>query len=136
MKFTGLPLNPTPRVLRQFAAAWLVVFIIAALRAFAHKHQTSGSVFCFTALIGLAGLLKPGTVRWLFSGSMVITFPIGWCVTQITLAMMFYLILTPLALFFRLKGRDELQLKSRPDQSTFWVERGEPPAPEKYLSQF
>jgi hypothetical protein len=52
------------------------------------------------------------------------------------LGIMFYLILTPVALVFRWRGRDELQLKHKPDQSVFWVSRGEPPKAEEYFKQF
>ena len=66
----------------------------------------------------------------------MLAFPIGWLVTQLMLAIMFYLVLTPVALVFRWRGRDELRLRSRPAPSSFWVERGEPPKAEKYLKQF
>ena len=136
MKFPDLPLKPTPRVLRQFAGAWLALFLTLALRALVHGHHTASGVFAAVALIGLAGLLKPPAVRWLFIGATVAAFPIGWLVTQLMLAIMFYLVLTPVALVFRWRGRDELRLRSRPAPSSFWVERGEPPKAEKYLKQF
>jgi hypothetical protein len=136
MKFSELPLSPTPRQLRQFAGAWIVFSLVLAWRAFHRQHSAAGEIFSAMALIGLAGCVKPNLVRWLFIGAIIVTFPLGWLMTQLMLGIMFYLVLTPLALFFRIKGRDVLQLKPKPDQSTWWVERGEPPPPEKYLNQF
>ena len=40
---------------------------------------------------------------------MVLAFPIGWTVSQVILAVMFYGLFTPIGLVFRLIGRDPLQ---------------------------
>ena len=138
MKWSELPLRPTPRILRQFAATLLVVLALVCLRHPALIHGASAGRWVIGALVllGIVGLLKPATIRWLFIGATVVTFPIGWAVTLLMLGLMFYLILTPVALVFRLLGRDELQLRRRPDQSSFWIKRGEPSEPERYLKQF
>lgn len=136
MKLPALPLRPTPRVLRQFAAAWLVVFLLLALRQVVAGHRTAGAVLGAVSLVGLVGLLKPATVRWLFIGATVAAFPIGWLVTQVILAVMFYLVLMPLALVFRCVRRDALQLRRRPEQTSLWTERGDRPDAGRYLKQF
>lgn len=132
-----LPLKPTPRVLRQFAATWLVFFLAAAtLQMFLRHRVTAGAVLAAIALIGLLGLLKPTAVRWLFVTATVVAFPIGWVVTQVVLAIMFYVVLTPLALVFRWRGRDELQLRRRPEQISFWIARHPERDVKRYLKQF
>jgi Saxitoxin biosynthesis operon protein SxtJ len=137
MKWSDLPLRPTHRVLRQFAAAWLVFFLALALNQWLrHRHPTLGMILSAVALLGLAGLFKPPAVRWLFVGATVVTFPIGWVVSHILLGAMFYLVFTPLALVFRWRGRDELQLRRRREKSSFWVTRADPPEAGRYLKQF
>ena len=137
MKWSDLPLQPAPRTLRQFAAAWLVFFLAAAsYQTLVRGRPAAGYVLGAIALIGLAGLLKPLAVRWLFIGATVVAFPIGWLMTQVILAVMFYLVLTPLALVFRWRGRDELQLRREPEKSSFWITRGHPPDAGRYLKQF
>ena len=137
MTWFDLPLKPTTRALRQFAGSWLVLFVILALRqSVARHHPASGWVFAAIALVGLLGLLKPAAVRWIFIGATVAVFPIGWAVTQTVLAVMFYLVLTPLAVLFRLRGRDELRLRGKPEESSLWIERKDPPKPERYLKQY
>jgi hypothetical protein len=137
MKWFHLPLKPTPRVLRQFAAAWLVFFLaVAAQQMFLRNRVTAAAVLAAIALIGLAGLWKPSAVRWLFVGATVAAFPIGWVMTQVVLAVMFYVVLTPLALVFRWRGRDELQLRRRPGQTGFWITRCPERDVKRYLKQF
>jgi len=137
MKWFHLPLKPTPRVLRQFAAAWLVFFLaLAAQQMFLRHRVTAAAALGAIALIGLAGLWKPSTMRWLFVGATVAAFPIGWVVTQVVLAGMFYIVLTPLALVFRWRGRDELQLRRKPGQTSFWMTRRPERDVRRYLKQF
>jgi hypothetical protein len=130
--------KPTARVLRQFAAAWLVFFLLlAANQIWRRGHVPAGIVLAIASLIGIVGLIKPSSVRLLFIGASAAAFPIGWVVSQIALLIMFYGVVTPMALFWRIRRRDVLQLRAKPDQSSFWINReAEQPAPERYLKQF
>jgi hypothetical protein len=124
-------------MLRQFAAAWIVVFLAVGLRRIlGHGAPTTGYALCAVAFIGVIGLVVPGTIRWLFVGATVLAFPIGWVVTHVMLTVMFYLVLTPVGWLFRLGGRDELQLRDDPERKSYWVTRNDSPAPERYLKQF
>ena len=137
MKWSDLPLKPTPRTLRQFAAAWLGIFLLAAAQQmFVRDHTAVAAVPGAVALIGLAGLWKPSAVRWLFVGVTVATFPIGWVMTRVVLAVMFYAVLTPVALVFRWRRRDKLQLRHQPEQASFWVTRSPVQDIKRYLQQF
>lgn len=137
MKWLNLPLKPTPRALRQFAAAWLGLFLaVAAQQMFVRGRTAAACVLGAIALIGLVGLLKPSAVRWLFMGATVAAFPIGWAMTQVVLAVMFYAVLTPVALVFRWRGRDELQLRHKPEQASFWITRSPEQDVGRYLKQF
>jgi hypothetical protein len=137
MKWSDLPLKPTPRALRQFAAAWLGLFLLLALRQIFLRHQAvAGAALGAVALVGLAGLLKPAAVRWLFVGATIVSFPIGWLISQVVLGIMFYLVLTPVAMVFKLRGRDALQLRREPERSSCWMTREGASDPGRYLKQF
>ncbi len=136
MKWSDLPFNPTPRMLRQFAAALLVVLALdCVLFPGILRHPAGRCIVGALAVMGVVGLVLPALIRWLFVGATVAAFPIGWVVSQVMLALMFYLILTPLALVFRWRRRDELQLRRKPGES-YWVTREAAPKPESYLKQF
>jgi len=128
MHWPDLPWKPTQRALRQFSAAWR--------HGFARGHPAAGRILALVSLVGVLGLIQPSSVRWLFVAATAIAFPIGWLVTQLVLLVMFYLVLTPVALVFRWRGRDELQLRGRPARSSFWIEREKPPEPGRYLKQY
>jgi hypothetical protein len=137
MTWSDLPLKPTRKILRQFAAALAIVFLALALRrGFAQGHVALGLVFCAMSVWGVIGLIKPSLVRWLFIAATVVAFPIGWVVTHLVLAIMFYLILTPVSLFFRARKRDALSLARKPAGDTYWIERKPNADPARYFKQF
>lgn len=134
--FSDLQLNPTERTLRQFAGAWFLVFTAAALRQLVHGHKQIGVALILIGLIGVAGLVKPVAVKKLFIGATIAAMPLGWVMMQLMLAIMFYVVLTPIALIRRLSGRDPLQLRRQSGKQSSWVQRGNPPPPENYLKQY
>ena len=128
----------SPRTLRQFAGAWLVfISILGAQQYFARGRHTLG-IACIAAALGfgILGLVKPPAVRWLFVSLTTIEFPIGWVISQIMLAVMFYVVLTPIALVFRLIGRDVLQRKPAPGRSSFWLPKRMPADIRSYFRQY
>jgi len=138
MTWSDIPFKPTAKALRQFAAAWLVFFLaFGAHQYWVRKHTSVGLGLMILALaIGPLGLTKPAAVRWLFVGWMVLAFPIGWLISALMLLVMFYGILTPVALFFRLRGRDLLQRKPAPEATTFWVPKETPQDVRSYFRQY
>jgi len=137
MTFKDIPTDPTPKALRQFAAAWLVFFLAFGVHQFLVRgHQTVGIVMAVAAVvIGPLGLVWPPAVRWIFVGWMVLAFPIGWVLSQVMLLLMFYGLLTPVAALFRLRGRDILHCK-RSDRETYWLPKQTPTDVRSYFKQY
>ena len=138
MRWSALPLKPTSRVLRQFAAAWLVFFLAVGVYRYLVRgqHQVGITFGVMAVVVGLTGLIRPAAVRWLFVGATVVAFPIGWVVSQFMLAAMFYGILTPLAVLFRIRGRDLLALRPAPNRPTFWTPKQTPEDVGSYFRQY
>src|ERR1039458_4119730 len=87
MKWSDLPLKPTARALRQFAAAWLIFFLAVGVFRYVARgqHQIGIAVGLMAVVVGVTGLIRPAAVRWLFVGATVLAFPIGWVVSQVML---------------------------------------------------
>ena len=131
-----LDLNPAPHIIKQFA--WFAV-IGMGLLAFAVLKFTVGfawdhPVFLTCVAIGVAQLLLflAGVTivsRALFVVLSVAFVPIGFILSHVMLAVVYYLVLTPIALVFRLIGRDVIGKKLDKNAKTYWVERsGDRPA--------
>jgi hypothetical protein len=121
MNWSELDFRPSDRKLRQFSLLWIVVFGAIGLV----RH----SPIAFAAIAGVAGLIVPGLMRRIYVAATVVTFPIGWVVSRVLLAVIFYGIFTPVALLFRIAGRDRLRLRKR-DAESYWLPR-ENAAPER-----
>ena len=138
MKWSDIPRDPSRKVLRQFASAWLVFFLAwATHQGLARGRPQLGLGLAVMAVgVGVLGLIRPGAVRWLFVGWMVLAFPIGWLISQLTLIVMFYGMLTPIALFFRITGRDPLCRKQTPGVPSYWTAKEQPRDMRRYFRQY
>lgn len=124
------------RMLRQFAGLWLVVFSALAAWQYAGGHPTRALVFGgLAAALGPMGLARPETIRPVFALLTAVTRPIGMVMTRVVLGAAYYGMFTPLALFFRAKGRDPLSRARRTDVNTYWTARTGKQDPRRYLRQ-
>jgi hypothetical protein len=67
---------------------------------------------------------------------MVLAFPIGWTVSRLVLAAVFYGLFTPIGLVFRLMGRDPLARRPPHDVVSYWTEKPDRADVRRYFRQF
>ncbi len=137
MTFADIPFLPTTRVLRQFAASWLVFLSIFAAWQWFHVHNHRAAAWLAVAAlsVGALGLRFPQSVRYLFVFLMILAFPIGYTVSTLLLGTIFYLVLTPLSLIMRILGRDPLQ-RTNSQTASFWIPMEETPELSRYFRQY
>ena len=138
MQWSDVSFTPTSRVLRQFALLVLVVFgSLAAWYGIVRDEPGLATGFgVAAAVIGPLGLIAPSAIRPIFVAWMIIAFPIGWTVSRVLLALIYYGLFTPLALAFRLVGRDRLGRRHRPRLDTYWSSKSQPTGMHSYFRQF
>jgi hypothetical protein len=126
------------RTLRQFAGLWTVFLTgLACWQGFVHGRVALAVVLAALAwTVGPLGLVWPQAIRPVFVACMVVTFPVGWVVSRLALAGLYYLAFTPVALLFRLIGRDALARRYRPELQTYWEPKPQPAGAQSYLRQF
>lgn len=122
MHWRDIPFHPNIRTLRVFALGLTILLGgIAAWRYLVADEPLVALVLAVVGLaIGVVGWLQPAWVRPVFVGWMILVFPLNWVVTHLLLAIIFYGMITPLAFYFRVTGRDLLGRRLRPDQETYW----------------
>jgi hypothetical protein len=121
MQWSDIQFSPPDRTLRQFAGICLIVFgSLSAFEVMVRHRPQLALVYAVVALtVGPLGLMKPRAVRAIYVGWTVLAFPIGWLVSTTILALLFYGIFAPIALAFRLFGRDPLA-RRHTDVQTYW----------------
>lgn len=136
MRWSDINRNPSTTTLRQFAFLWLLFFLgLAAWQYFKAERPLVGGLLALLAVtIGPLGLARPAWVRGIFVGWMVLAFPIGWTISQVMLLLIFLTIFTPLALLFRIMGRDVL-LRGKQARDSLWLVKPSPADVHGYFRQ-
>lgn len=95
-------------------AFWPLIFGSGQLRIWA---LTIGLAFFVTALI------RPKTLNPLNRAWMAFGLLLSRIVNPLVLSILFFVVITPVALVTRLFGRDPLRLKLEPNSKSYWVDR-------------
>jgi Saxitoxin biosynthesis operon protein SxtJ len=138
MRWSDIPFSPSSRMLRQFAGLWLAFFGgMAAWQGIVRgRIGVALALAVLAVVIGGLGLIRPQLIRPIFVGWMVLAFPIGWTVSLVLLGLVYYGLFLPIGLVFRLVGRDALQLRPRPNLTTYWTSRPGVADVRRYFRQF
>ena len=113
--------RPDARHLRQFAWVSLVGFpALGFLLWRAHGAPwMAGALVALGVVVWLVGLVQPDRIRLVYVALLAVSVPIGWVVSGVLLRLMFYGVITPVGLLFRLTGRDALSLRC-PEGQSYW----------------
>jgi len=138
MNWRQLTFHPPIATLRQFSAGWLVLFAGLGLHRWLARGDSlwGAGLIALGVLAGGAGLFRPLCMRWVFAAWMLAALPVGWLVANISLAVMFYAVLTPVALVFRLRGRDVLGRRREPGRPSYWSPIEETHDIRRYFRQY
>lgn len=138
MLWSDIQFDPPRKMLRQFAGLCLLIFGAMAIWEILGRGRTKlGVVFAILALtIGPVGLIRPTWVRFIYVGWMVLAFPIGWTISLVMLATIFYCVFAPIGVVFRLLGRDALQRTPHPELKSYWTPKPAPSDLRRYFRQF
>ena len=135
----ALDLHPSKPTLTQFAA--IAVFGFATIAGFAHWKWGAPS-WLAASLLGLGvwlgleamlGFVERGLTRPIFVIMTLVAMPIGFVVTHLLLGLIFFVLFTPVAIFFRLTGRDPLQRAWNQETKSYWHTRARQRSPASYL---
>jgi hypothetical protein len=74
-------------------------------------------------LLILGGLIVPQLLRPLNKAWMTLAILLGWVMTRVILTILFYLVITPIALIAKLARKDFLNLKIDKQEESYWVKR-------------
>lgn len=114
--------HPSQIDLRKFGLTILIGFGLIGLAAY-HKGAVSAAVWIWSVstLVMVLSYIAPGLARPVYILWMGIGFVIGTVMSRVVLTVIFFGILTPVALFFRLIGRDALKkYQSSYAEPTYW----------------
>jgi len=115
--------NPSVRELRQFAAIIFPLFwlIVACLLYFGAQNPRAAVIAASGgAIVGAIGAARPAFIRPIYLIWMYAAYPIGFAVSHLILAAIFYGVVTPIGLVMKGIGYDPLQRRIRTGTASYW----------------
>lgn len=130
--------DPSARQLRQFAGIWLGFFAVAGAVVAHRTHSAAwaGAVWAIAGAVGAMGLARPPWIRPVYLGMCYAALPIGWVVSHVLLAGVYYLVITPIGLVMRLCGRDPMCRGFDAGADSYWVARRATTRTDRYFRQY
>ncbi len=124
------------RTLRKFGLTVGAVFLLfaAALTYFGKKWGVYLTIPA--APLILLGAVWPRGLKQVYIAWMTMALAMGTVMTAVLLSVFFFLVITPVGLFFRLIGRDVLQRKFDRQASTYWIPKEYPIADRTRYEKF
>ena len=118
-------LKTSDRDLRKFGLVVGGVFVALGL-LFLFRYETRTPYFVWPGgILMIAGAIIPRALKWIYIAWMSVAFVLGFVMAHLVLAVLFYLILTPLGLVARLAGKDFLSLKLDRAAKSYWIPRAQ-----------
>jgi hypothetical protein len=137
MPLIKLRLAPTEGMLRTFGIALAVAIVGAGGQAFGWRNGTAfplvGASACLSLLLALAAprALRPA---WIILS--IATFPLGFVLSHVFVAVFYFALLTPVGLLLRATGRKRIALRRAPEAPTYWVKRRDARDTKSYFRQY
>ena len=135
-----IELNKTPsrRELLIFGALFALFFgLIGGLVWWKFEAPTVAYVlWSIAALITIMFYAVRPIRKPIYLGWIHLAYPIGWVVSHTAMAVIYYLVFTPIGLIMRLFGRDPMERRLDRSAASYWVEHAPPTEPGRYFRQF
>lgn len=131
-------IDSSPRQLRKFALAMAVPLALIGGFLLWRERTYYRYFFIASGLFVCPGLLIPVILTPLHKTWMAFSIITGWFMTRLILCVLFFIVLTPMALLLRLLGKDLLNTKfDRTASQTYWLPRDNADARNRdYTKQF
>jgi hypothetical protein len=119
--------KPDDKKLAEFSEAGLFFLgMVASPLALMRGQMVLATILWISAVVlRIVGLTAPRRLRLVFLAATIAAWPIGWVVSHAVLGVIYYGVVTPIGLAFRLTGRRPLALRPDPKAGSHW-ERYDP----------
>jgi len=131
--------HPDHRQCRQFGWGALVMLPLISLVLYWTGRLPQGWAFVpagVGVVIFALSRISDSLVRPIYVGLTLLGLPIGWVMSYVILAVFYFGILTPLALVFKIIGRDAMCRRLDKTAKTYWVPHRPAASMRQYFNQF
>lgn len=130
-------LNPTKKELKKFGLVFSLILLAIGLL---NMHKGRVNVFFYLGAASLLALglavFYPGGIKPFYFVITRVGRLIGWINTRVLLILVYYLILTPTGLIFRIFNRNFLARSFDQDCRSYWLPKVMPLSKDSYQKQY
>lgn len=108
---------------RSFALVFAAVFSAYACWPFIHLAEPRWWALAVSTVFAAAAFIRPRILRPLNRAWLAVGQLLQRIATPVIMGAIFFLFITPIALILRLRGKDVLLLRRRPDLASYWIAR-------------
>lgn len=135
--YLKINLQPTRKDLLGFGAVLLGAALLGALACHFRWHRPELVLpLCGLGVAALLLVQLPVVGRLLYIAWMGLGITMGLVTSPVLMAVIYLVLFVPLALLFRLMGRDALRKRLDPSAATYWEEYPQVKEPLRYLRQY
>jgi len=117
---------------QSFGIVFTLVFLAVGIWVVSGGQSKGWLFFVGAALFLVVALVRPSILGPLNRAWAKFGLLLGQVFNPLLLGVVFFLVVTPIAVVLRLWGKDSLHLKSKPDLKSYWIDRS--PAGPKFGS--
>ncbi len=130
--------NPSTKDLRWFAGLWFPLFCgLIGYFALNLGDTVAYAIWGVGIGLGLIGVFVPSIIRPVFIGLMYLTFPIGFVVSTLVLAVIFFFLFTPIGFVLKVVRKNgPIARHIDRDASTYWQSIPEESNVNRYFQQY
>src|SRR5690349_10452340 len=122
---------------RSFGLVFGVFFALAGLVPLWKHHLPRTWALAVSALFLAVAIIRPAWLHPLNQGWIKLGLLLGRIVNPIVMGLLFFIVVVPTALIFRVLGKDPLRLSFDTAVPSYWIERRPAgPAPQTMANQF
>jgi hypothetical protein len=128
-------LNPGRKELRWFGMLWFPAFCVLAGLSFDRRGapNVGAALWLLAVTTAIAAMVDVRIVGPIYRWMIRITYPIGWIVSHVIVAVSYFLIVTPVGYLMRL-SHDPMRRRFDRSAKSYWVDC-EPSEPDRYFRQ-
>jgi hypothetical protein len=133
-----LNLKPSTQRLKDFGdVAMAMLSAIGLLFYWREIIPSAGLVGLVMAglIIYALSRVNPKLIYPVYALLITATFPIGWVVSHVVMAIFYFGVITPVACLFRIIGRDALTRRNKKSATTYWTKYTRTPTLKSYFHQ-
>lgn len=128
-------LNPSRSELRWFGMLWFPAFCVLAGASLYRRGAPNAAqvLWLLAAATAVSAMVDVRIVAPIYRWMIRLTYPIGWIVSHVIVAVSYFLVVTPIGYLMRL-SHDPMRRRFDRSAKSYWVDC-EPSKPDRYFRQ-